>query len=151
MPDRACTGDKTVRHAGRLGRWQCADSDSRSKPGNVAVCLRPSGWHGAGRGFWTMTCLTQELLMKLHCLLASFVIVPTPAASQDDVVKIDVKRQLESLASGNGQAALELAKAGEKAVPGLIAILGDGTPFAQGHAARALGRIGPQAKAAVPA
>src|SRR5712692_7780545 len=63
----------------------------------------------------------------------------------------DVKALVESLKSGNGQAALNLVKQGAKGVPGLTDVLGEGTPFAQGHAARALGRIGPAAKEAVPA
>ncbi len=50
------------------------------------------------------------------------------------------------LKGGDGKASLELARLGEKAVPALIGVLKDGDVKARGHAAYALGIIGPAAK-----
>jgi len=56
----------------------------------------------------------------------------------------------ERLKGGDGRAGLELARQGDKAVPALIAIMKDADAKARGHAAYALGLIGPAAKEAAP-
>jgi len=55
----------------------------------------------------------------------------------------------ERLKSGDGQAGIQLAKQGAKAVPALVGVLKDGDSKIRGQAAYALGLIGPSAKEAV--
>src|SRR5687768_12803995 len=55
----------------------------------------------------------------------------------------------ERLKNGDGQAGLQLAKQGAKAVPALITVLKDGESKTRGQAAYALALIGPPAKQAV--
>src|SRR5437868_11402616 len=62
-----------------------------------------------------------------------------------------IKEHADHLKQGDGKAAAELVKIGAAAVPALIDVLKEGDAFAKGHAAQALGRIGPAAKEAAPA
>src|SRR5688572_10218513 len=55
----------------------------------------------------------------------------------------------EQLRNGDGQAGLQLAKQGAKAVPALVGVLKDGESKTRGQAAYALALIGPPAKEAV--
>lgn len=77
-------------------------------------------------------------------LLVALWLIPVHAASAQEPEAL-----AEQLKSGNGQAAMALAKQGAKAVPALIGVLKEADPRSRSHAAWALGEIGPAAKAAV--
>src|ERR1700751_382354 len=86
-------------------------------------------------------------------IIALFVALslPVTARAVGDEKSEAVQKLLDKLKGGDGKAAVQLVSYGKAAVPGLIKLLEDGNTFVQGHAAHALGRIGPSAKEAVPA
>ena len=80
---------------------------------------------------------------------AFWLLLPTSLAMAGDNEAI--KKLAEDLKGGKGRAAEGLVKHGAAAVDALIEILKNGDNFAKGHAAQALGRIGPAAKAGIGA
>src|SRR5262249_6315528 len=77
-----------------------------------------------------------------------FVCYPVLLSAQDASA---IKEQADHLKQGDSRAAAALVKFGAAAVPALIDVLKEGDAFAKGHAAQALGRIGPTAKQAAGA
>src|SRR5262249_61820219 len=83
---------------------------------------------------------------QMRSLISALILVGvTQAARAQDTAAL-----AERLKGGDGRAGLELARQGDKAVPALIAIMKDADAKARGHAAYALGLIGPAAKEAAP-
>lgn len=70
-------------------------------------------------------------------------------ASSQTLLAQDAAVLAERLRNGDGQAGLQLAKQGAKAVPALIGVMKDGESKTRGQAAYALALIGPSAKGAV--
>lgn len=83
---------------------------------------------------------------KTTVLIAMFAISSSARAGQEDTIKA----LADKLKQGDGPSGVALVKYGVKAVPALINVLEEGSPFARGHAAHALGRIGPKAEKAIP-
>ncbi len=79
----------------------------------------------------------------VFCVVAA---LPAAAFAQDNAALA------ERLKGGDGRAALELGRRGEKAVPALVGVLKEpgGDNRVRGHAVHALGMIGPAAKDAIP-
>jgi HEAT repeat protein len=83
------------------------------------------------------------------CLLV-FGLFPISAMLQAGEESDAIKNLLARIRKGDSRVVPALAKHGEKAVPGLIAILKEGNPSVQVPAMDALAQIGPAAKEAVP-
>src|SRR5262245_45540045 len=89
-------------------------------------------------------------MMRIACLLSACWLAAAAAmAPAQDAAAI--KAQADYLKQGDGKAAEALAKFGAAAVPALLDVLKEGDAFAKGHAMRALGLIGPDAKQATTA
>ena len=86
--------------------------------------------------------------LSISCLVSILLVCFQPLLAGEG--KEAVNRLVGSLKNGDGKAALALVKYGAAAVPGLVEGLKSGNPFVQGHAASALGQIGPPAKASIP-
>src|SRR5437660_8695228 len=84
----------------------------------------------------------SRISLSIGCML--IFCSPTLRAQDASIIKAHA----DHLKQGDSKAAAELVKFGAAAVPALIDVLKEGDGFAKSHAAQALGRIGPDAKAA---
>src|SRR5687767_13486017 len=92
--------------------------------------------------------MTSALHMKDASMKNALVVLMVLASWRTTQAQ-DAAVLAERLRNGDGQAGIQLAKQGAKAVPALIGIMKDGESKTRGQAAYALALIGPPAKEAV--